>query len=274
MGVDKVWKDEYYLRCHQLAKSGLGDLKIAKALGVTYKTFKRWKVKKRALRNALKDARGGSVITEMETFRDYVYDRLPENLRVLWKAINRCDKVKGSTVEAVEDLLRNQGKETRQHLFLYAMVHANFDPSKACRKVNIKMKTLRKWSEQDPDFADLLAEIHIAKKDFFEAALVQGVKEGDANLIKFANSTLNADRGYNPKQVIEHQGSVEHNHNVLRVDELNLSLEDRRKLLVAYRDRQAALDPKAIRDRDEEPEEGDEEVIDAEFEVKETKDES
>lgn len=261
--LDKVWKDEYYLRSYQLARSGMSDIKVAKALGVTYKTFKRWKVKKRALRNALQDAR--TVDKGFTQFRDYVYDRLPENLQQLWDELMMTDRM--NTYEKVEQLLSNQGKKGRQHLFLYAMVNSNFDPTAACRAVNITRKTLMHWCETEPEFAELMEELEVAKKDFFEAALVQGVKEGDPNLIKFANMTKNVDRGYNPKTVIAHEGSIEHNHNVMKVDELDLPIEDRRKLLEALRNRREALSPTlAIRDKEEEPEEGDD-VIEADFQV-------
>lgn len=262
--IEKVWKDEYYIRSYQLARSGMNDLKIAKALGVTYKTFKRWKVKKRALRNALKDAR--KVETGFTTFQDYVYGRLPENLRTVWDDLTKQD-TSYNTFEKIEGLLAQQGKKGRQHLFLYAMVNSNFNPTEACKAVNITRKTLQNWCENDPEFGELVAELDIAKKDFFEGALVAGVKEGDTNLIKFANATLNADRGYNPKQVIAHEGTVEVNHNVLRMDDIDLPLEDRRRILEALRARKEAMNPtRAI--RDEEPDEGDD-VIEAEFEIQE-----
>jgi hypothetical protein len=260
--IEKVWKDEYYLRSYQLAKSGLNDIQIAKALGVTYKTFKRWKVKKRALRNSLADARKKE--SGFETFQDYVYGRLTQPLQELWDQLTKTKK--NNTVEAVEALLKDHGDQTRKSLFLYALVNSNFDPTKACKKVNIQRKKLDKWIDTDPEFCELVNEIHIAKKDFFEGLLVEGARQGDANLIKFANMTLNSDRGYNPKTVIAHEGQVDINHNVMRIDELGLPLKDRIKILEAMRERKQANGVESVTDREEEPDEGDE-VIDAEFEV-------
>jgi hypothetical protein len=56
----------------------------------------------------------------------------------------------------------------------------------------------------------LVKEVEDIKKDFVEGALMAGIRLGDSNLIRFANATLNRDRGYGPTYKIE--GEVNHTH--------------------------------------------------------------
>lgn len=231
------WNDTYYLRAFELAKDGFSDSKIASCLGISPITFTTWKQQRPALRDALERARKENSPKE-ETFADYVYNRLPDYLQELWDKINLCDQVTNG-IQRMEALLSNAGKTARQHLFTYALVKANFSISDACRSVNISRTTYNKWVQDDPLFSELMDEIHWHKGNFFEAALVERVKEGDSACTIFANRTFNKERGYGAEVALK--GKVEHTHSHLhahiKVDELDLPIETRRQLLAAVQKR-------------------------------------
>ena len=52
----KVWKDENYIHAYELAKSGMSEIKMAQALGVSTATLRKWKDTKPALRFAIEKA--------------------------------------------------------------------------------------------------------------------------------------------------------------------------------------------------------------------------
>lgn len=237
-----VWKDTFYVQSYELARSGLTNPKIAEALGVSNGIFRKWLEKRPALVHALKRARRTRHNSNTTTFRDYVYGRLPEHLQKLWDKLSQCETQKNG-IRRIQALLESQGKDARQHLFLYAITASNFNFSDACRKVNLPRKTVESWIKTDPDFAQLLDEIHLAKKDFFEGALVESVRAGDTAAIIFANKTLNRDRGYNDKQEVEFKGTLDVNHTVVPIDDLlpNLSIEAKREILQIMRKQKSPI---------------------------------
>lgn len=243
LGRKSMWKNSWYVKSYELAKEGLKNAQIGKALGMDPSTFRLRVMKDKSLRLALKKAREDSS-KNAKTFRDYVYGRLPTKLQALWNEIQKCEET-DNPIEQVEALLNGSGKRTKQHLFLYALVHYNFNITKAMACLNLARNTFNSWVTEDPDFGELIQEIHLAKKDFFESALVGLVKNGDTSAIIFANKTVNADRGYNPSKNVnvKHEGKVEHGHTVTTVPikDLGLTLGERTRLLEAYRKRQAKI---------------------------------
>lgn len=241
------FKPEWYVESYKLSRSGLSDKKIAAALGISYMTFYRYKKEDKTLQKALDDGRQGGV-KPMESFRDYVFHRLPENLKEIWDEIQACDAEEDSPITHLENYLSEAGLRGRQHLFLYALVHYNFSISDACRAVNIRRSTFNDWMG-DYEFAELIKEINQAKKDFFEAALVGAVKNGETSAIIFANKSLNSDRGYGAsekKVKVSVEGSVDHAHtHTISVNDLNLDLEAKMKLLEAYRRNRELQEKKA-----------------------------
>jgi len=235
------WKPEFAIDAYELAREGLSDEKIAAALGVSPATIQLWKRKRPGFRYALKQARkGASKCVHTEDFREYVYNRLPPRLQALWDLLQECEE-EPNAVQRIEALLANEGKNTRQHLFLYALSHYNFSQSAARRALNLSRDIVRYWTKFDPDFAALIDELHQAKKDFFESALVGLVARGDSPATIFANKTLNRDRGYGEKIEHEHTGAVQHNLSVVAVDDLQLPLEVRKQILDALRNERRAL---------------------------------
>lgn len=233
-----AWKDEFYVKAHRYALDGYTNQEISRALGVSNATFLQWLKKKPALKEGLETARRTKDGKSITSFRDYVYERLPDELKELWDKINACDEETGSkkkhlSTRAIESLFASCGKMARMHLFLYAYVHHNFNASEACRCVNISWGTYRSWIEDEEGFAELVEEIHIHKKNMFESALIDLVRNGDPAATIFANRSINRDRGYNDKQEISISGSIEHN--VRQVDELELPLEVRKAILESMR---------------------------------------
>lgn len=246
--ADKAWTDEMYHKCYQFAQVGMGDMKIAKAVGVTYKTFKRWLVKKPALKVCLKEAR--LRMKSEGTFRDYVYGQLDLKTQELWDQLNDPDN---NSVEDIESILMGKGDKVRQRLFLHALCDLDFNPSEAMSKVNISKKTVKKWLVTDPEFVELLDEVEEIKNNFGEGCLFRLMKEGNAAAILFYNERKNDARGYGKKMKVQHEGEIGHSH-THSVAELDLDLATEKALLDAVRRQQrAAIDYKP----------GD--IVDAEF---------
>jgi len=232
MANKRLWKTENIIKGYELAKSGMSMAQIAKALGTSQPTIVKWIEKKEAFRIAVNAGRKiskGNGKNGMN-FRDYVYKRLPEDLKKLWREINKMDKA-GSGVEKIEALLVRKGMRVRQHLFLYAWVASNFSISNALGKVNISRTTFDYWKEKDPEFAMLVEEINWHKKNFFEDHLCKLVAGGDVSSTIFANETYNRDRGYSKRQDLNVNLTGETTHSVILVDSLGLSLKERKKLL-------------------------------------------
>jgi len=236
------FKSTMYVTTYELAREAMADCDIAGALGVTAATFRIWWQKDPALKEALDKGRGnrGSMAGDEVTFQEYIYDHLSPNLRELWKEINACEELENGR-ERVNALLENQGKRARQHLFLYALTQSLFNVSKSLRKLSISRKTYETWRKNDPDFLDLMDEIHWHKKNFFEQAFMYQVATGNPNAIIHAVKTQCKDRGYNDKLELEVSGTVTHNH-LLSVSDLNLDISVKKSILEAIRERRKTID--------------------------------
>lgn len=228
------WDPAFYVLSYQLAKDGLSDKEIAQTIGVSSLTFGNWKQKRPALESALEQARDTTQKGSIQTFEDYVYNRLPENLKDYWNEIQKCSKGRTSTAR-MEGMFSDAGKRVRQQLFIHAYISSNFNPSEALRKLNLTRRTLNKWVAEEPEFSDLMDEIMWHKKNFFESSLVKLIKKGNALATIFANKTVNRDRGYGDKIDLNVQGEITHNINYISVDKLDLPLSVRKQILVAIR---------------------------------------
>lgn len=229
-GQKSKWDDRFILRVYLYKKAGMSDNDLAPALGVSPPVLQKWLKTKPAFKES--HAEGMKVRHEEGSFREYVYKRLPADLKETWDRINLCES-SPSGVARVEALLAEAGTTARQNLFLYALVDANFNPSEACRKVGISKATLDYWCASDPDFAKLADEIHWHKGNFFESSLVDAVKGGDVPSILFANKTFNRDRGYGEsvKQINKTVTINKTVKNEITIDLSSLSIEKRKQIL-------------------------------------------
>jgi hypothetical protein len=226
-----------YVTAYELARDGLSDEQIGRTLGVAGKTFRAWCAKRPALADAVARGRHARDPGEQFTFHQYIYDHLSPHLRELWDEINECEHLENG-VERIEALLRGHGIRARQHLFLYALTQSMFNVSQSLRKLGIPRKTFENWVANDPDFAELMDEIHWYKENFFEQAFIGRVAAGDTHAIIHAVKTKCRDRGYNEKIEVEHTGSIATEHRVSIVD-LDLPVDVRRAVLDALREKMA-----------------------------------
>lgn len=236
------WKADFYYLAYEGARDGMSAKEIAKLIGVSAMTLASWRVAKPALNRAIE--RGKELaIGKGDNFRDYVYRQLPEELRELWDSIDACQN-KANAVERIETILAKKGTAVRQHLFLHALTTTNFDVNKALKAVNVSKDVFDRWCRQDVEFVRLWESIQWHKKNFFESALMKLINKGETSAVLFANRTINKDRGYSDKQVIEHQHQHDHihKHAVVQVEDLNLPLDVRKVLLQAIREQSKEVD--------------------------------
>jgi hypothetical protein len=225
------WKNKFYITIYELAKGGHTNKAIAQMHDVDIATLDAWLKKRPTLRWVMKYARKTNK-TKQGSFRDFVYQRLPDDLKRVWNRINRLENEKNG-VARIEAMLEDKGKSARQHLFLYAYTTCGFNVSAACRSVNISRKRFEQWCQADPDFHALMDEMIIHKKDFYEGALNKLIDEGHPLAVIFANKTFNKDRGFNTVIQLEHSGNVQHNHNFISFDDIAQFLSDETKIEIA-----------------------------------------
>lgn len=253
---DFKWEDRFYLLCYQLAKEGKSHKEVADAMGVDEHTLKRW----RADRPSLEDAYWQGCQRASQTFQDYVYDRLSPKLQTLWDKIKQFDD-HPNALQKITGLMANSGVRARQHLFIQALISRNFNASKALNSLGMSYQQLMTWAKNDPVFTELLNEIEWHRKNFYEDSLYNLVKEGNPAATIFVAKTKLKDRGYGAKLEIEHSGTVNHNHQMVDLETLNLPFEFKRQLLEYIEEAQIKALPAPKQD-----------VIDAHFEVVEEED--
>lgn len=230
-----VWNHDYYIKAYDLAKQGMRNQRLAKALGISKPTLLEWMKRHPAFKRAIQTGREQFNKVQEGSFREYVYEQLSPEMKEVWDEINACSEDPNGVVR-IEALLHAKGKRVRQHMFLYAVVDNNFNASQACRFVNISVHTLRLWIANDPDFRELMDEINWHKKNFYEEGLVALVRRRDPAATIYANKTYNRDRGYGDSKTVEHTGKLEHDHSgevrVIDNEKLQkLPLQTRRQLL-------------------------------------------
>lgn len=247
------------LTIYDMVKAGANDSKIAGVLGIQRKTLYIWRRDREEVRQAYKEAKAKQV-NNTTTFKDFVYNRLSKRLQLAWQELSACEREQNPH-KRIEALFRRKGVRVRQQLFVHALVDSNFNPSLACRKVNISKSTLDDWVAKDPEFSDLLAEIDWHKGNYFEGKLIGLCEAGESSAILFANRTFNARRGYGNKTEVVHSGGVNNVHAMIDVDDLDLPLEVRKAMLRKLRERDTVM--KAL------PAGRNDDVEDAEYEVQE-----
>lgn len=236
------WTPDVVFAAYEAAKSGLPEAEIPGVLGVSKDTYFRWKAKravfaravevgKEARKKALVDAAGAGTARVWED----ALGRLPPGLRKTWKRVARYNAVekteKRPQGRKITRELAKLGDKVQQQLYVHALFRTNFNKTEACRRLNLSWQKVNLWEREDPDFKRLILAVHDAKKDLFESKLVEAVARGDTAAVLFANRTLNRDRGYTERQEVAHT----HTHSVLRIEDLPLDLDTKKKVLEAYR---------------------------------------
>lgn len=237
--------NSYYVKCYELSRGGMSTEKIAGVLGVTRTTMQRWMADNEDFRDALQKGKGLNQKANGQgnhgpTFLEYVYDRLPDELKELWDKIQNADKLP-NPIRRIEAMLAEAGLRARQTIFVHGLVHANFNVAEACRVANVSRITFEGWCTRDPNFQMLMDQIHQWKKDFVEAGLMGLVRSGDSAATIFASKTLNRDRGYNPQTELVISGMV--GHAILDVAKMPFELQ---KQILDWTEEQRELVPKTV----------------------------
>jgi hypothetical protein len=212
------WYDAW-LRCDEIKKV-VASLELPSDKMTMWMSYPELKLAKE-----LADSRRG----DRSTFSGYVYKQLSKEARVVWERCQFFSNCEGG-YEKVERILRGQNKRIRQELFLHALISSNFDISEAMSMVALDRGTFEDWKNSDFEFRQLVAEIQVHKKNFFEHALVDLIEQRNPAAVIFANRTVNADRGYGEKVEMNHTGSVG-----IDIDQLDLDIDTKRKILEAMR---------------------------------------
>lgn len=226
---NQIWDDKLYFRIWDLARNGHGNKKIVRILGIKIGTLRGWLKTKPALKWGLQELRN----QDEETFPDYVYKRLPPNLKELWDELQTL--VHGNSYQKINMLFDRHGIRARQQIWIHALMYYHFNASKACRFVNITSKDVDRW-KKDVEFGELINEIDWHKKNLGEESLMKLVRQGNESAVLFFNRTKNKDRGYSDKVVIEGEVKHHHDHQVTFVlEDLELRLETKKEILEAIR---------------------------------------
>lgn len=234
---DRGWDWRFLVRVYELAREGLSNKEISRRLGKPSHWIDNGLYKSDRYGGYLLDALefGRAKCEELgETLGEFIFQQLGPDLQALWKEINKAGKLPNAYTRT-QELLEGKGERTHQHLFLYCLSTTNFDVNTSMRKCCVSQQTKQKWM-QDGEFVRLMDTIHWHKKNFFESRLMDLVAQGDPASVLFVNRTINRDRGYNEKVVVEHQGTVNHQH-LIDLEGLDLSLEVRKAILDAIRER-------------------------------------
>jgi hypothetical protein len=220
-----------------MALTGATDAAIATHFTLAFpETMSAWKKKYPELVYALEKARSTKKAQEENTFQEYVYARLPNDLQQLWDKIAYWFE-HANGYERITAILSGQTTRARQYLWIHAMVSCNFNASDACHRVCVSRKELIQW-ETEEEFTALMDELQFHKQNFVEGALMDLTAMRNPVAVTFANKTLNKNRGYSEKLHVEHNhsGTIIHKHaHIISVDKLNLPFDVRCQLLDAVR---------------------------------------
>jgi DNA-binding MarR family transcriptional regulator len=209
------------------------EKKIAAALGTTQTSLSQWLEKF----PELQEARDLAITRRASTadFAGYIYKRLTPDARKVWEEIQFW--AEGSNAQdKIKTILDGRATPLRQEIFIHALVSNSFNLSEACRIACVPRATVESWRKEDLAFQQLVEEIQFHKKNLFEGALVGLVEQGNPGAIMFVNRTVNSDRGYGEKTTVDHTGTIG-----FRVDELQLDLDTRRKILDSIKLREARV---------------------------------
>ena len=215
------WDPKFYVTVYELCRDGLKLKQVAESIGVDFSTLKEWKRTDPTLAYAVQRGQEFARVNDSKTFAEMAFSRLSPELQETFSQLQAL-QMEPNPEKRAEMLLEGSGKRSRQTLFVHALIHCGFRMLDACRFVGVSRATVQKWKESDPDFLQLMDQVHEMKKDFCEGALMGLVASGNAPAVLFTNRTLNRDRGYDPKITISHEGNVKHQ---VDISQLNLPVK-------------------------------------------------
>jgi len=238
-----IWNEDFIWKGYALAQKGEDNASICKHFKISTRTMVDWKKAHKAFANALtagkKKPRNGNT-SHIDQLREFVHGRLPDDLKPVWSEMMDSDE-HGSVLpeKRLAALIgtTKDAKKARQTLWFYAWFECNFNQSEACRRIGIQYSIVQHVWKKEAAFIALFNAMNKIKGDYFEGALVKGVRDGNPYLIAFANKTFNKDRGYGESVDVNVSGNIEHTH-VVKIEELDLPLDVRKILLAAVREKE------------------------------------
>lgn len=229
--AESKFRNDMYVKVYELSKSKMGIRQISDALGISQGTFKNWLTQNPDFRDAYeRGRRSDSKEGAKQQYLNYVYNRLPDDLKKYWKKLKKYERCRDGTTKVELMFEKAGGDSVRKWLFVYAYTMNHFNILPACRICNVSSYHLAKWKKDDPDFIELLDHVYNMRKDFAEGKLMERIAEGDQGCIQFFLKTQARDRGYDPKVQIEHTGAIEHK---VKMDDIldALPLADKLRIL-------------------------------------------
>jgi len=225
---------------------------VAAALDTTTSVLVKWIERFPELKEARDFAESQKKKQNLTT---YMFEHLSPGTRKIWDEMMFYEDHKFST-EKFRKILEGKSKKIRQEIYLHALTMNGWNPSKASKIACVPMETAKTWVENDPIFRQILQEMEVHRKNFYENCLHDLAQNGNPGAIMFINRTLNANRGYNERMQINHQHSGEIRHVGYRVQDLELSMATRKEILKAVRARKIIDveedDPKELPEPEEE----------------------
>ena len=118
-------------------------------------------------------------------------------------------------VHEVDDI-KHLGTRQRKKLFLEKFPEKFFNVTLTCQAIGIDRKTYYKWINKDSKFREAVKDLKEQYLDLCEAVLAKKVLIKDDPLWAYRTlERLGKDRGWAPKQEVEHSGEV---NNILKVE--------------------------------------------------------
>jgi len=226
----KAYHVKYMIDIYNMVKDGFSDKNMAKHFGITCSCFCNWKKRYKSVQYAIKKAtKDRKSVNDMD-WSEYIKNKIPDHLKPLWKEITQFER-DASGYDLARQLLKKKPARIRQELLCHAILACNFNMTKALRKTGVTRSMVNYWTENDPEFIQLLNEIKDIKGDLFEEGLFRLVRAGDSGAIIFGNKTLNRKRGYGEHVTTSFEANI--NVTALPLHELDLAPDILRAILEA-----------------------------------------
>lgn len=201
------WTPIFLVRIYKMLLAGLSDADIVEELGIGRTIYTIWKKRKPELRMVYLMVQ--EEVKKENSLSAYLFQQLPVELQEKWMRIEELN-LQDMGSQQVRELLANESKLVKQHLFLHALSTCRFSASKACSKVAVTKPEYDDWCANDVDFAQMVTQMEWHKANLVEEKYMQLVMEGNPKAIIHAAGTLLRDRGYGTKveMDVKHSGSI------------------------------------------------------------------
>jgi hypothetical protein len=188
------------------------EAKVAESLGLSPFALKQLLADDPVLRNAMDAALADRLPA--------VLNDLSEESKAIWASLS--GPVTDDAKQAAMIALAGKGERERKKLLAWALLNNNFDVTGACRNLKIAIREFERWSKNDPEFAEMIADIQAAKRHFVEGRLMGLVSAGSERATLFAAERLMKDT-YGAKLTVE--GNVSHTHTALDLGRLPVAVK-------------------------------------------------